>query len=187
VPEVGTSTNLAVSIQARGNDDAPWEGHLATGVLTARDQVLVPGHVEEIHDPQREFEVLIFTSPPSRESPVDRIVPTHVDTYHVGGRSVGTVIKLGRPSSHLPMVPDVDGCTFGRAMEASGGDLRRTLETLGLIGPGALDRPDDEVFSALPRLEWQQRRPWQRDIVLDGRPGSWWCPTFLISCHPCND
>ena len=109
-----TPTGVHVSIQDRGAENAPWEGHLATGVLVDRDKVLVPGPVDALLDEIREFEVLIFRTPLRSEDPIERLRPTRVEVLRSADdldRALAIILSVGSPSRYLP-IGTIDGCPF---------------------------------------------------------------------------
>lgn len=187
------SFDLAISLQVRGAETEPWNGHLAAGVLLDADVVLVPSPPDLLLDPLREFEVVVIPMPLRPERTVERIRPTRIDVLYVGGMEeppACAIIKLAAPSRYPIMVAAFDECELNRALEQYRGDLWTSLEWVGAIPTGLRDGPPTEVLRRLPEVELEQRRPLQRQFVLDvASGGTWPWPWCLLTprCEPCNE
>jgi hypothetical protein len=96
-----------ISLQARGNEDTPWAGHLATGLLVDNDMVMVPAPPGSILDPGIEFEALVIPEPLDVGNSIERLRPARVDVLRLRTAMDSPLIafvKLAQPSRHPPMM-----------------------------------------------------------------------------------
>lgn len=187
MPGSGTSWDVRVSVQARGTEDAPWNGHLAAGVLIDTDQILVPEPDSALLDAEQEFEALIFSTPLDMRNPIDRIRPRQVEISWLEGREdrpLAAAIRLAGSSRHLPMFGRVNGCKLTEVLGEVGYNLWMALEAMALIPSGVHEPPSEEVFRTLAEYERAQRQPWRRTHVNPPTRCYLIC-CILPGCEPC--
>jgi hypothetical protein len=201
MPPIDPPVDVVVSLQVRGAEDRPWDGHLAAGLLTDTDLVVVPGPPSSVLNESVELEVLII---PARwgeqgglqvreDRPVERIRPARIDVLQLGrgapDRTIAAGIKLAYPSNYayLPGAP-LDGCELRRALHRFDGDLWAALEDLGHVRRGLRDGLPEAELRRLPPIEREHRQPLRRSLVfhsLDPMTGVF-CPWWIPWCEPCD-
>lgn len=157
----GSELRLVVSVQARGFAEKPREGHLATGVLVAPDEVLVPSAPEELGEATRGLDLLVLPLPLDAGGRVERLVVERVlvaSTLPDGGDRFA-VLRVGNGSRHEPQVRRFSGTELDEAVRRHEGDLWAALEAVGAIGPGVRDAVTPDLLTRAAAVEDAQRPP----------------------------
>jgi hypothetical protein len=179
-----------ISLQARGNDATPWEGHLATGLLVDTNIVMIPAPPGPLLEPGADFEVVLIPESLGGEGFVERIRPTRIDVFRVQAAvdaPLVAFVKLTQPSQYPPLTGRLDGCTLINALRAHDGDVWTTLESLGAISAEVRQGPSEAILRQLPRIEHEQRVRLWRDHVFDlNDPVAWNICWIVPWCDPCN-
>ena len=188
MPDTGVAVEVVVSLQARGFEDDPGAGHLATGVLGDPSVVLAPSPTDALLAAAGSFEALVIPLPLEANLQIERIDAWCMEVLRVEGSAAlaaAAVIKLARPSRHPTAMAPFQGGKLAAALEGNGGDLWAALEGLGIVREGLRDGPGPEVFGPLPEIERAQRRPHVREHLLraHGDVGFNICRWFCI-CDP---
>ncbi|MFI9007780.1 hypothetical protein ACIGNX_11185 [Actinosynnema sp. NPDC053489] len=170
-----SDVRLVVSVQARGFEEKPWEGHLATGLLTGPAEVLVPAAGDNLAEAVDGIDLLVLPLPLGPGGRVERLVAERVafcaPSWGDGRRFA--VLRAANDSRHEPTVGRFTECELAEALRRHEGDLWAALESLGAIEPGSRDAVTPELLRQVPEVEAAQRRPVfdePEDGVLPGDP-----------------
>jgi hypothetical protein len=171
----GATVRLVVSVQARGFEEKPWEGHLATGLLTKPGVVLVPVAAEGIAEATDGIDLLVLPLPLGVAGRVERLIAERVTFCLLpGGKGKRfALIRMANDSRHEPNVGEFTEEQLEEALRRHEGDLWAALESLGVIEPGARDAITPELLRQVPEVEAEQRRPefeGPEDGILPGDP-----------------
>jgi hypothetical protein len=187
MPPTDTGVDVVVSLQVRGAEDRPWEGHLAAGLLFDIDVVVAPTPPSSLLDRSIEFEVLIIPMQLRSSDLVERIRPARIDVLRLQGTPdppIAAIIRLTQPSRHPLMLGSYDECDLRRAFRDHG-DMWAALESLEAIPGGLRDGPSQDVLRRVPQIEREQRLALRRDYEIPSFNNWPWC-IFTPRCEPCN-
>ncbi|MFJ6673941.1 hypothetical protein ACIQMJ_22765 [Actinosynnema sp. NPDC091369] len=156
-----STVRLVVSVQGHGFEEKPWEGHLATGLLTEPGVVLVPVATDGIAEATDGIDLLVLPLPLGEGGRVERLVAERVTFCLLpGGKGHRfALIRMANDSRHEPNVGEFTECRLEEALEEHDGDLWAALESLGVIEPGSRDAITPELLRRVPEVEAAQRRP----------------------------
>lgn len=169
------TVRLVVSVQARGFEEKPWEGHLATGLLNKPGVVLVPLATEGIAEAVDGIDLVVLPLPLGEGGRVERLVAERVTFCLLpGGKGKRfALIRMANDSRHKPNVGDFTEEQLEEALKRHEGDLWAALDSLGVIEPGSRDAVTPELLRRVPEVEAAQRRPEfeePEDGILPGDP-----------------
>ncbi|MCE6997212.1 hypothetical protein LZG04_20745 [Saccharothrix sp. S26] len=155
------SVRLVVSVQEHGFEEKPWEGHLATGLLTKPGVVLVPAATDGVAEATEGIDLLVLPLPLDEGRRVERLVARRVTFFRLPGRRGDrfALIRMANDSRHEPNVGEFTEAQLDEALERHEGDLWAALEDLGVIEPGSRDAVTPELLRQVPEVEAAQRRP----------------------------
>ncbi|GAB2961964.1 hypothetical protein [Saccharothrix stipae] len=156
-----SNVRLVVSVQARGFEEKPGEGHLATGLLTEPACVLVPLSTDGIAEATEGIDLLVLPLPLGEGGRVERLVAEHVliGTLPGGKGRRFALIRTANDSRHEPNVGEFTECQLEEALKQHEGDLWAALESLGAVPAGSRDAVTPELLRQVPEVEAEQRRP----------------------------
>ncbi|PSL51759.1 hypothetical protein B0I31_11872 [Saccharothrix carnea] len=156
-----SNVRLAVSVQAHGFAEKPWEGHLATGLLTEPGVVLVPASTDGIAEATEGIDLLVLPLPLGAGGRIERLVAERVTFCLVpGGEGARfALIRMANDSRHRPNVGEFTESELEEALKRHPGDLWAALAYLGAIEPGARDAVTPDLLRQVPAIEAAQREP----------------------------
>jgi hypothetical protein len=166
--------HLAVSIQAYGFTERPWEGHQGQALLSAPDRVLVLAPLPKVIEAGEPFDVLVIPLPLDNGR-IERIAPVTVEfaTVRLGlGPTTLVEVTLDRESRHEPNVVPM-GCDH---ITDPNGDVWAAMTHAGGIVPGQADVLTDELLREVARVEREQHCPGLSPTALPGDE--------IINCKP---
>ncbi len=182
----GSNVRLVVSVQARGFAEKPWEGHLATGLLVAPDEVLVPSAPAELAEAGEGIDLLVLPLPLDGGGRVERLAVERVlmaSTLPDGGGDRLAVLGFGNASRHEPQVTGFSGPDLDAAVREHQGDLWAALETIGAIAPGVRDALTPDLLRQAATTEDAQRAPAFEHRALAPGPARL-CPVIKVCAPP---
>ncbi|MFD7660702.1 hypothetical protein ACFV4N_42590 [Actinosynnema sp. NPDC059797] len=184
----GSDVRLVVSVQARGFEGAPWEGHLATGVLTSPDEVLVPEGARVLAKAADGIDLLVLPLAPDSDHldssrRLERLAGVRVRFVPTGDGGEAGGVTAANASRYRPRVGETTRGELDRAVAEHDHDVWAALEDLGVIETGLRDAVTEELLRAVPAAEDAQRRPTFEDFedVFPGKPAS-----ICIILHSCR-
>ncbi|GAA1296811.1 hypothetical protein [Saccharothrix xinjiangensis] len=171
----GSDVRLVVSVQARGFEDVPWEGHLVTGFLIAPDEVVVPAGAEVLTKAADGIDLLVLPLAPDSDHldparRLERLAGVRVRLVPTGKGDKAGNVTAANASRYRPDRREVTRDEFNRALAAHDHDVWAALEDLGVVETGLRDAVTDELLRAVPAAEDAWRRPVFEDLE-DGFPG----------------
>ncbi|MFE2751680.1 hypothetical protein ACFXGA_06715 [Actinosynnema sp. NPDC059335] len=181
----GSNVPLVVSVQAHGFEEKPWEGHLATGVLVAPDEVLVPSAPAELAEATGGLDLLLLPLPLDEGRRIERLPVEGVllSATREGGDERLAVLRVGNPSRHAPQVRPFRGTDLDEAVRAHDGDLWAALEAVDAVSPGVRDAITPDLLRQAAAVEEAQRAPRRDEHSLAPGPASL-CPVIKACILP---
>ena len=160
-----TSLEIHVSVQAAGRTVGWRAVHLAAGMLGDTDMALVPAPPPALLDPAQDFEVVTIPVPLGRY-PIERLPGRCAHVLWLDGdrrTPVAAMVKLDRPSQYSRTMAPFSGPALAERLQATGGDLWESLESLGIVRRGLREGPPADVLAQVPEVERRQRALTYRD------------------------
>ncbi|MFT7839680.1 hypothetical protein Q5530_26350 [Saccharothrix sp. BKS2] len=159
----GSDVRLVVSVQARGFEAAPWEGHLVTGVLVTPDEVLVPAGAAVLTGAAAGIDLLVLPLAPDpggldTDRRLERLAGVRVRFVPTGGGGEAGGVSAANASRYRPRRRRVTREALDRSVAEHDHDVWAALEALGVVEEGLRDAVTDELLRAVPAVEDAQRR-----------------------------